>query len=209
MNIVALLSGGLDSTTLVYDLIRDGHTVTPIGFNYGQRHARELESARTICAGLGVPYRVIPMADLQAFKPPIPDGHYEEESMKANVWPGRNTVMLSLACGVAVDGQYDAVAYAAHGGDHAIYPDCRPAYVEAMRDVFKLGNWHPVDLVAPYVEITKADIVRIGAGLKVPFGVTWSCYRGGAAHCGTCGTCTERREAFQLAGVDDPTVYQP
>lgn len=204
---VVLLSGGLDSTTLLYHLRATGEVVVPVGFDYGQRHVRELESARAICAGLGLQYQVFTMPNLQAVKPPVPDGHYEEESMKATVWPNRNMVMLSIAVGYAVDRQHDTVAYAAHGGDHAIYPDCRPDFVGYMRLAIKAGNWHQVGLYAPFVMMSKAEIVSIGRQVGVPFDLTWSCYRGQARHCGTCGTCTERREAFQKSGVPDPTDY--
>jgi len=207
MATVVLLSGGLDSTTLLYHLRAEGHEVIPVGFHYGQRHARELESARAICEGLGLPYRVFTMPDVQAVKPEIPDGHYAEESMKATVWPNRNMVMLAIAVGFAVDRHHETVAYAAHGGDHAIYPDCRPDFVGHLRAAIKAGNWYQVDLFAPFVNLTKADIVARGATLGVPFGVTWSCYRGGLAHCGTCGTCYERREAFREARIADPTEY--
>jgi 7-cyano-7-deazaguanine synthase len=207
MHTILLLSGGLDSTTLLYELLHRQENVAPIGFDYGQRHRRELDAAHDVCARFGFPYVVYRMPNVQSVKPPIPDGHYADESMKATVWPNRNMVMLSIAAAVAVDMGFNGVAYAAHGGDHTIYPDCRPEFVNLMREAILAGNWHKVVLEAPFINRTKAQIVKRGAQLGVPFHLTWSCYRGGDVHCGTCGTCTERREAFQLAGVPDPTVY--
>ncbi len=128
--------------------------------------------------------------------------------MKATVVPNRNMILLALAAGWAISQKADAIAYAAHGGDHAIYPDCRPEFAEAMRHAIGLADWHRVELLRPFVTLTKADIVRRGAELGAPLGSTWSCYRGGARHCGRCGTCVERREAFALAGVPDPTDYE-
>lgn len=186
-----------------------------LGVDYGQRHRRELEAARAICERVGVEYR---LADLRSIAPllagsaltdavAVPHGHYAEESMKATVVPNRNMILLSLAIGWAVSLKYDAVAYAAHAGDHTIYPDCRPEFVEAMDRAAGLCDWHRVRIERPFVHMTKADIVRRGAELGVPFELTWSCYEGGEVHCGKCGTCVERREAFERAGVADPTAY--
>ncbi|MDM8007211.1 MAG: 7-cyano-7-deazaguanine synthase QueC [Phycisphaerae bacterium] len=215
MRIVLIHSGGLDSTVLLYKLRADGHEVRCLGVDYGQRHRRELDAGQAICHDLGVEYRI---ADLRGLRPllagsaltddvPVPDGHYTDETMKATIVPNRNMIMLSAAIGWAVSLRYDAVAYAAHAGDHTIYPDCRPAFVEAVRSAARLCDWRPIELITPFVDQAKADIVRIGAGLGVPFERTWSCYKGGQVHCGTCGTCVERREAFEKAGLADPTVY--
>lgn len=215
MRIVLIHSGGLDSTVLLYKLRADGHEVRCLGVDYGQRHRRELDAGQAICHDLGVEYR---LADLKGLRPllagsaltddvPVPDGHYTDDTMKSTIVPNRNMIMLSAAIGWAVSLKYDAVAYAAHAGDHTIYPDCRPSFVEAVRNAARLCDWRPIELLTPFVAQTKADIVRIGAGLGVPFERTWSCYKGGQVHCGTCGTCVERREAFQKAGVADPTVY--
>lgn len=204
MKTVLLLSGGLDSTTLLYFLRSIRREVTSVALDYEQRHGeRELAAARAIDPGV----RVLKFPRLQSVRPEIPDGHYEDEAMKAMVYPNRNMVMLALAVGVAVDMKAHEVAYAAHSGDHAIYPDCTPTFISLMGQAIRAGNWHPVDLRTPFQNLKKADIVRMGASLSVPFELTWSCYRGGERHCGTCGTCYERREAFQLASVDDPTLY--
>jgi 7-cyano-7-deazaguanine synthase len=214
---VLIYSGGLDSTTLLYLYRALGHEVQALGIDYGQRHAVELQHALLLARDLGVPYRV---ADLRGISDlfagssqtspdvPVPEGHYAEESMKVTVVPNRNMVMLSLATALAVSLRYDAVAYAAHSGDHAIYPDCRKDFTDALRRAILLADWHPVNLETPFIGKSKAEIVAIGSKLGVPFEKTWSCYRGGRLHCSRCGTCVERREAFALAGVHDPTEYE-
>jgi 7-cyano-7-deazaguanine synthase len=214
--VVPIYSGGLDSTVLLYTLLSRGAKLHPLSINYGQRHVKEIEAAQTICERLGVELRV---GDLSAIKPliagssqtsddvDVPDGHYAEESMKLTVVPNRNMIMLSVAIGYAVSIKADAVAYGAHGGDHFIYPDCRPEFAAAMDEAAMLCDWHQVRLLRPFMNYTKAQIVAIGNMLCVPLHLTWSCYKGGDVHCGTCGTCVERREAFQLAEVRDLTVY--
>ena len=215
MTTVLIYSGGLDSTVLLYDLRSRGDRLHALGIDYGQRHRRELESAKAICGELGIAYLI---ADLRGIRPllvgsaltddvAVPEGHYADQSMKLTVVPNRNMIMLSVAIGWAVSMKADAVAYAAHAGDHPIYPDCRPAFTELMQQAAGLCDWHRVELIAPFIDKTKSDIVRIGAALAVPFDKTWSCYKGGDVHCGRCGTCVERREAFAQAGVNDPTAY--
>jgi 7-cyano-7-deazaguanine synthase len=215
VNVIVLHSGGIDSTTLLYTLRAQGHAVRGISFDYGQRHRRELIAAGQICTNLGIEHRV---ADLATLRPllagsaltddiPIPTGHYTAESMKVTVVPNRNMIMLSVAIGWAVSVSAEAVAYAAHAGDHAIYPDCRPEFAEAMDAAAALCDWRPIRLLRPFVALSKTDILRRGHELGVPFELTWSCYQGGDQHCGRCGTCTERREAFRLAGIPDPTLY--
>ena len=214
---VVVFSGGMDSATLLYSLLGRSPEVHALGFNYGQRHRKELQYAAALAADLGVPYTVV---DLGSVTPllkgssqtdptvDVPEGHYEEESMKLTVVPNRNMVMLSIAAAYAISTKADYVAFGAHSGDHAIYPDCRAAFVDALRDVLRLADWHAVGIVAPFLSKTKAEIVSLGFDLGVPFEKTWSCYKGGEIHCGKCGTCVERREAFQLAGVYDATVYE-
>lgn len=210
-----IYSGGVDSTVLLAHLQAEGREVHCLSVDYGQRHRRELEAARAICAHYGVDHR---LADLRALAPlfgsnaltggvKVPEGHYEEESMKATVVPNRNMLLISVATAWAVSLRAESVAYGAHGGDHAIYPDCRPEFAEALDRAVRLADWHEVRLERPFVKMDKAAIVRRGAELDVPFGLTWSCYVGGERHCGKCGTCVERKEAFRLAGVDDPTDY--
>lgn len=220
MKAILSYSGGLDSTVLLYKLLQVGWEVRCLSVNYGQRHARELASAQAICEKLGIERRVADINHLSFLfagssqtspEIAVPEGHYEEESMKQTVVPNRNMVLLSLATAWAVATKSDAVAYAAHAGDHAIYPDCRAEFTEAMEDAMRLCDWHSVKLMRPFIypkPMSKADIVRLGAELNVPFTETWTCYKGGAKHCGRCGTCVERKEAFQLAGVQDPTEYE-
>ena len=216
MKTVLTYSGGLDSTVLLYQLLKERHTVGALSVNYGQRHSREIESARKICTPLGIEHRI---ADLRSITPllagnclttptlNVPEGHYKEERMKETVVPNRNMILLSLATAWAISTRSDTVAYAAHSGDHSIYPDCRPEFATALDQAMQQADWHPVSLYRPFVKQSKADLVKRGHALEVPFEKTWSCYRGEAQHCGRCGTCLERREAFHLAGVPDPTSY--
>jgi len=213
---VLIYSGGIDSTVLLYDLLNSGHDVQALSVNYGQRHGKELHCAKSLCKQLNVEHHV---ADLTALNPllsgssltsphvQVPEGHYEDESMKATVVPNRNMILLSIATGWAMSTGASSVSYAAHSGDRAIYPDCREEFADAMNSVMEIAGWDKVSLNRPFSSLTKADIVKLGDELGVPFEQTWSCYKGGQVHCGVCGTCVERREAFQLAGVTDPTIY--
>lgn len=213
---VVLLSGGLDSTVLLARLVAEGRRVLAMGVDYGQRHRREIDAARAICAKLGVTYR---LADLRAITPlfgknsltdasvPVAEGAYDEAGMKTTVVPARNLILISLATAWAISEKCDSVAYAAHGGDHTIYPDCRPEFAEKLDAVVRISDWHPLFLERPFVAMNKAEIVRLGASIGAPLDLTWSCYNGGEKHCGKCGTCLERREAFRAAGVPDPTLY--
>ena len=216
MKTVLIFSGGMDSTVLLYHLRADGHAVAALSIDYGQRHRCELSAARRLCAALGVEHReadlsgLAPLLEGSSLTDPtvaVPHGHYEEDSMKVTVVPNRNMLLLATAAAWAIARKADAVAYAAHSGDHAVYPDCREAFAEAMNRAIGLADWHAVELWRPFVGYTKADIARRGAELGVPWAETWSCYEGGDVHCGRCGTCIERREAFHLAGIDDPTPY--
>ena len=223
MNVVLSYSGGLDSTVLLYHLAKQGHKVKCLSVDYGQRHRKELKAAREICLLAGVEHEVADLSHLlhlfagssqTSFHIPVPEGHYAEKSMQKTVVPNRNMVLLSLACAWAVAtktlGEESAVAYAAHAGDHAVYPDCRPEFTAVMERAMLLCDWHKVSLLSPFVtlELDKTAIVRHGDRLKVPFALTWSCYKGNEKHCGKCGTCVERKEAFQLAEVIDPTEYE-
>ncbi len=219
---VCITSGGLDSTVLAYYYAGE-FDVTMVAFNYGQRHAKELEFAQATAERLGAQFYVIGLPDLAdllgAFSTSslvadteVPDGHYAEESMKQTVVPNRNMVMLAIAGSVAVALGADILATGVHAGDHFIYPDCRPEFINSIGQALVLGNSgfgsERFHLEAPFATYTKADIVRQGAEMSVPFEKTWSCYKGGAIHCGRCGTCVERIEAFHLAGVEDPTEYE-
>ena len=220
MSVVTTLSGGLDSVTLAHELVADGHQVIALSFHYGQRHAKELESAARCAERLGGAHHVVDLRSVgalltgSALTDPgvaVPEGHYTDESMAATVVPNRNAIMLSVAVGVAVAERAEAVATAVHAGDHAIYPDCRPAFIEAIEHEARVANEGFIAdgfrVLAPFLHLAKDEIVRRGDALGVPFDETWSCYLGDELHCGRCGTCVERREAFELAGVDDPTRY--
>mgnify|MGYP006077320679 CR=1 FL=1 len=216
MKTILVHSGGMDSTVLLYHLLDAGVEVKALSIDYGQRHKKELVLAKSVCEKLGVEHRI---ADLTALTPllagssltsddiEVPDGHYAEENMKVTVVPNRNMILLAVATGWAVSTKSDTVSYAAHSGDHAIYPDCREEFAAGMNSVMQLADWHVVKLDRPFVAMTKADVAKRGAELGVPFEETWSCYKGLDLHCGRCGTCVERREAFHLAGVIDPTPY--
>lgn len=217
MKAVVLLSGGLDSVTALHDALRSHEVVAALSFDYGAKHhGCELPMAALQCTSLGIPHVTVPLSfvaeefrsDLLVGGGAIPEGHYEEESMKSTVVPFRNGIMLSVAAGFAESRGAEAVVIAAHAGDHAIYPDCREEFLEPMARAIREGTYARIELLRPFVSMDKAAIVRRGAELGVDFAQTWSCYKGGEIHCGACGTCVERREAFQLAGVLDPTVYE-
>lgn len=214
---VIVLSGGMDSTTLLYMLDRN-HDLDAISIHYGQKHSKEIEFARLHCDSLCIPHSVIDIENvfrhlagksaLLRKDIAVPKGHYEDESMKATVVPNRNMIFLSIAIARAIATESGNVAYAAHAGDHAIYPDCREEFADKMHALSQVCDYKPITLLRPFVYKTKADIVEIGSQLNVPYQHTWSCYVGGEKHCGKCGTCVERKEAFELAGVKDPTEYE-
>lgn len=219
---VVIISGGLDSTVLAYWLASHGTRLALLSIDYGQRHRIELEYARATAVQLGMSHQVADLSGLAALlggsaltdsAVEVPDGHYTDASMRATVVPNRNAIMLDVAVAAAISCGADAVAYGAHAGDHAIYPDCRPEFFEGYRALAASANegFLPAgfEVIAPFLGLSKADIVSLGAEIGVPFAATWSCYRGLNLHCGMCGTCVERREAFTVADVDDPTVYAP
>lgn len=211
-----ILSGGMDSVTMLHEYRE--RIALAVTFDYGSNHnAREIECARRQCDLLGIEHIVIPLefmgryfkSSLLSGADDIPDGHYADDNMKSTVVPFRNGIMLAVACGLAESRGLLHVMIANHGGDHAIYPDCRAGFIDAMSRAMTEGTYAGVDILAPYTGITKADIVSRGAALNVDYAMTYSCYKGGETHCGRCGTCTERMDAFREAGVDDPTVYCP
>ncbi len=213
---VLILSGGVDSTTLLYEeQLRIALAVT---FDYGSKHnAREIPFARWHCRQLRIPHVVIPLdfmdryfkSSLLKSGGDVPEGHYADDNMRSTVVPFRNGIMLSIAVGIAESRGLSYVMMANHGGDHTIYPDCRPEFVEAFDRTAQVGTYVGVRLRSPYTNLTKADIVRRGKDLAIDYAMTWSCYQGGDCQCGRCGTCVERREAFALAGIDDKTSYAP
>ena len=211
---VLILSGGVDSVTLLYD--EQKRIAIAISFDYGSNHnAREIPFARLHCERLGIKHVVIPLEFMAMYfkssllegAEAIPNGHYTDENMKSTVVPFRNGIMLSIAVGIAESNDLKFVMMANHGGDHTIYPDCRPEFVKAFDEAAAAGTYVKVHLRSPYTNITKADIARRGKALGIDYSETWSCYKGGEHHCGCCGTCVERREAFAAAGINDTTVY--
>lgn len=215
--VVVLLSGGMDSSVLATWHVAQGDDVRCLAVHYGQRHRKELEAARAHAERLRVPYVEVDLSCLASVLPgssqtdpsvPVPTGHYTEEQMKLTVVPNRNMILLSVAVGHAIAHGCAGVSYAAHAGDHAIYPDCRPEFVDALNTAVEMCDWHPVTLMRPFIHRTKADIAALGISMGMDLSTTWSCYAGRELHCGRCGTCVERREAFHLAGAEDPTQYE-
>jgi 7-cyano-7-deazaguanine synthase len=214
--VVVLLSGGMDSVSAFYDASSQHHVVAAVSFDYGAKHNhKEIPFAAYHCRKFNVEHRVIRLdfvgelfkSDLLKSGGAIPAGHYEEHTMKSTVVPFRNGIMLSIAAGFAESKGASGLVIAAHAGDHAIYPDCREEFMRSMGDAIHLGTYAGVKLLRPFITMTKAEIASRGHALGVDFLQTWSCYKGDTLHCGKCGTCVERREAFMLANLDDPTVY--
>lgn len=212
---VIVVSGGMDSVTMLHEY-RDeiGLAIT---FDYGStQNARELEYAVLHCKRLGIRHLVIPLefmhkyfkSSLLGSAEDIPEGDYDDANMKSTVVPFRNGIMLAIACGIAESNGLKRVMIANHGGDHAIYPDCRPEFVDAMSAAMRNGTYEHVEVYAPYTNLTKAEIARHGAALGLDYSETYSCYKGGEKHCGKCGTCRERRQALEEAGISDPTEYE-
>ena len=206
----------MDSVAALYWARQEHRVTAAVSFDYGSKHNhREIPFAVEHAAKLGVRHEVIALdfvnrlfaSGLLQRGGAIPDGHYEAESMKQTVVPFRNAIMLSIACGFAESAGAEGLVIAAHGGDHAIYPDCREEFMHAMGDAMRLGTYAGMKLLRPFIAMNKGQIAAEGARLGVDFARTWSCYKGGAIHCGTCGTCVERREAFMQAGLADPTEY--
>lgn len=212
---VIIVSGGMDSITLLYD--KKDEIALGISFDYGSNHnAKEIPFAEMHCKRLGIKHLTINLDFMhQYFKSSllqgaeaIPEGHYADENMKSTVVPFRNGIMLSIAIGIAESNQLKKVLIANHGGDHTIYPDCRPQFIQAIDAAANAGTFVNVRVEAPYTNITKGDIARIGKRLGLDYTETWSCYKGGEKHCGKCGTCIERKEALQEAGIHDATEYE-
>lgn len=216
---LVILSGGADSATMAYQLTANGDDLIGLTFDYGQRHRRELASARVIASKLNMLHDVLELPGLgrllkgSSLTDPgvaVPHGHYEAESMRQTVVPNRNTIMLSIAWGIACADACDYVAFGAHAGDHFIYPDCRPAYVVELETALRSGtDGHRkpgMRLIAPFIDMDKAAIIKRGLLLGVPFEDTWTCYEGGERPCGACGSCRERADAFARAGGTDPLI---
>lgn len=214
-NSAIIVSGGMDSITLLYD--HKDEIALGISFDYGSNHnAREIPFAKMHCERLGIKHITINLNFMhQYFKSSlldgaeaIPEGHYADDNMKSTVVPFRNGIMLAIAIGIAESNNLDQVFIANHGGDHTIYPDCRPEFINAIDAAATAGTYNNVKVIAPYTKITKSDIARIGKRLGINYAETWSCYKGGEVHCGKCGTCVERKEALAEAGIEDKTIYE-
>ena len=210
-----VLSGGLDSTTMLYEY-RD-RIALAVSFHYGSNHNdREIAFAKMHCERLGIAHIEIKLPFIKDFfkssllegADAIPEGNYDEENMKSTVVPFRNGIMLSIAAGMAENNKLQYIMLANHAGDHTIYPDCRPEFVEAMNKAVHAGTWNGVELLTPYTHLTKAEITMHGKALGMDYSETWSCYKGGEHHCGVCGTCRERKEALAQAGIEDKTIYE-
>lgn len=226
MKAIICFSGGMDSTTLAAMYLKSGYCLKLLSFDYGQRHKeRELSAADDVAChldslGIGdVTWDVIDLRSVGALldgsaltdpRVPVPEGHYAEESMRSTVVPNRNAIMANIAIGVASSAQADVVALGVHAGDHAVYPDCRPEFVKSLRQTMThaLKGFHTPRLETPFLSKSKGQIAEMARMLKAPLHLSWSCYKGGEIHCGKCGTCVERREAFELAGMTDPTEYE-
>jgi len=214
--VVVIYSGGMDSFTVLNKAMQQGYAVHAVSFNYGQRHNKELMYAKRVCEQLDIEHKIVDISSINQLiggsaltdDIDVPEGHYEEESMKTTVVPNRNMIMLSMAVGYAVSIDAEAVYFGAHSGDHAIYPDCRTEFVEAMNEVCKIANYQAVEVRAPYLASSKIDILREGLSMKLDYSDTWTCYKGQEKACGRCGACQERLEAFAENNTSDPIPYQ-
>ncbi|WP_046005767.1 7-cyano-7-deazaguanine synthase QueC [Pseudoalteromonas rubra] len=214
--VVVIYSGGMDSYTVLNKALKSGYEVYALSFNYGQRHVKELEVARQACDELGVAHKIVDISAINQLiggssltdDIDVPEGHYEEESMKSTVVPNRNMILLSLAVGYAVSLKASKVFYGAHSGDHAIYPDCRPEFVKKMDDVCRIANYEEIEIVCPYLNNTKIGILTDGLKMGLDYSKTWTCYNGREKACGKCGACQERLEAFSLNQANDPLPYE-
>ncbi len=215
-NVVVIYSGGMDSFTVLHKAIQEGKTVHALSFDYGQRHKKELDYAARVCETLGVAHKVVDISAINSIVGgsaltsdiEVPEGHYEEPSMQTTVVPNRNMILLSLAVGYAVSLEAEKVYYGAHSGDHAIYPDCRPEFVQKMNEVCGIANYTPVEIVTPYLHASKDAILTDGLAMELDYSQTWTCYNGREKACGQCGACQERLEAFAANQCTDPLEYE-
>ncbi|MDX5406941.1 MAG: 7-cyano-7-deazaguanine synthase QueC [Chromatiaceae bacterium] len=214
--VVVIYSGGMDSFTVLHKAVQAGHDVYALSFNYGQRHVKELQCAAAVCQQLGIKHKIVDISAINQLLAgssltddiDIPEGHYAADNMKSTVVPNRNMILLSLAVGYAVSIGANQVYYGAHSGDHFIYPDCRPEFVQKMHDVCQIANYEPVDIVSPYLRQTKIEILADGLAMGLDYSQTWTCYNGREKACGKCGSCQERLEAFALNHTTDPLPYE-
>ena len=214
--VVVIYSGGMDSFTVLNRALKDGKKVYALSFDYGQRHVKELECAASVCKSLKIDHKIIDISSINQLLAgssltddiEIPEGHYESENMKSTVVPNRNMILLSLAVGYAVSVGAAQVYYGAHSGDHAIYPDCRPEFVQKMNEVCQIANYESVEIFSPYLAVNKAAILANGLDMGLDYSDTWTCYNGRTKACGKCGSCQERLEAFSENKMVDPISYE-
>lgn len=214
--VVVIYSGGMDSFTVLNKAVNDGFDVYALSFDYGQRHVKELEYAANVCKQLNIHHKIVDISAINSIISgssltddiDVPEGHYQSENMKQTVVPNRNMILLSLAVGYAVSLEANKVYYGAHSGDHAIYPDCRPEFVQKMQDVCAIANYEAVDIVVPYLNDDKIEILADGLKMGLDYALTWTCYNGREKACGKCGACQERLEAFKLNNATDPLSYE-
>lgn len=214
--VVIIYSGGMDSYTVLHLALAQGFDVHAVSFNYGQRHSKELEYAKNVTQKYAIEHKIVDISSINQLiggssltdDIDVPEGHYEEESMKQTVVPNRNMILLSLAVGYAVSINAEAVYFGAHSGDHAIYPDCRTEFVEAMNEVCKIANYESIEVRAPFLKANKIEILQQGLAMNLDYGETWTCYNGRQKACGVCGSCQERLEAFEHNNAVDPLDYE-
>ena len=214
MKSVVVLSGGLDSTTVLYGEKRIAEEVFAISFDYGQRHKKELDMAKATCEKLGINHKIIDLSCIKELvsnscltsDKEVPEGNYTDENMKSTVVPNRNMIMASIAIAYAINIDADTVALGVHAGDHAIYPDCRPEFIEALKNIAAVCDYKIIDILTPFLLWDKSEIVKRGIELGVDYSLTWTCYKGLDKPCGKCGSCAERAEAFRNNGIIDPLL---
>ena len=225
---MVVYSGGMDSFTVLHAALESCEEVHAINFNYGQRHSVEIDMARQVCYANNVSFHQVDISAISSIinnsaltgDIDVPKGHYEDESMKQTVVPNRNMMLLSMAAAYAINIGADSIWYGAHSGDHAIYPDCRPQFVEAMQSVLAICDYNAIELIVPFIHDDKTGILKWGSNLGLDYSKTWTCYdpqqsqetmgdddRWTAKACGKCGSCTERLEAFRNLGLTDPLEY--
>ncbi|MFT4747253.1 MAG: 7-cyano-7-deazaguanine synthase [Congregibacter sp.] len=214
--VVVIFSGGMDSFTVLNLAAKQGLEVFALSFDYGQKHKKELDYAARACTILGVKHKVVDISAINQLiggssltsDIEVAEGHYEEESMKSTVVPNRNMILLSMAVGYAVSISANKVYYGAHAGDHAIYPDCRPEFVNKMNALCAIANYEAVEIVTPYLDVSKTAILTAGLEMGLDYNQTWTCYNGREKACGKCGACQERLEAFTENGISDTLEYE-
>ncbi|SVA20612.1 uncharacterized protein METZ01_LOCUS73466 [marine metagenome] len=213
--IVVVYSGGMDSFTLINFALKQDHEVSAISFDYGQKHRKELDSATDFCKSRSISLEV---SNISGIKPllkgsaltdniEVPRGHYEDQTMKMTVVPNRNMIMISLSIAYAISIDFEEVWYGAHSGDHSIYPDCRPEFLESVNKTSKLANYESIEIRAPFINLSKSEILSKGLGMNLDYSQTWTCYEGKVQACGKCGACVERLEAFEENNEKDPIEY--